>query len=658
MEGDVSLSPGPPPGTGPSSEAWRPARRDDIDGLRGCAVTAVVLFHAFPALLPGGFTGVDAFFVVSGFLITSIIDGEIDRGAFRFPAFWGRRVRRLFPALALVLGASLVAGWVLFSADELARLAEEVSAGAAFVANLLFASQRGYFQPSSVEKPLLHLWSLAIEEQFYLAWPVALWLLHRLRLPRTPVLGLLVAGSFAWNLSITGTQPNAAFYSTLARFWELGLGGLLATTLAAWGSPPAEAAPAASPPRRPWVRDLGSLAGVALLVAGLLVARPGGPYPGTTALLPTLGTALVIGAGPGALPNRLLLARRAIVALGLVSYPLYLWHWPLLSFGSILDGRLPAAGSRVALVALSLLLAWATWRFAEIPAREATLPRRTTGGLVAAVATLGLLGWSVAASGGALGFRAEPVARLAGDLGSDAFDRILRNYPQCTPRFTPPPTRPPAHWSQCRQSLPDRPPTVAILGDSHAAHLFPGLAEVLPEENVLCQARGDAPFATGPAFGWISRRLAAEPSLHTVVLSAFWGTTWRRPPAGQDFGEALRRTVETFTEKGKNVILFANTPGFRRKPRPCKYSGDDVACHPPASASLRTTQALRQAVAGNPRAMVIDPLPLLTDERGPSMERDGRVLFRDLDHLNAEGSRVVAVPIAGAIADLRRRPSR
>ncbi|MFM8413025.1 MAG: acyltransferase family protein, partial [Alphaproteobacteria bacterium] len=375
MPAPPSVMPAPPSAAG---------RRHDIDGLRGLAVTAVVLFHAFPGLLPGGFTGVDAFFVISGFLITSIIDDELDRGAFRFPAFWGRRVRRLFPALALVLLAALVAGWVLFSADELERIGREIAAGASFTANLYFAAHSGYFHPNASERPLLHLWSLAIEEQFYLAWPVVVWLLHRLRLPRAPVFAVLVAGSFAWNLSLTRGRPEAAFYSALARFWELGLGGLLATTRAAWGEAPTETA---TPVRagRSWLPGLVSLAGIVLLVAGLLLARPDAPYPGTTALLPTVGTALVLAAGPGALVNRGLLASRAIVGLGLVSYPLYLWHWPLLSFASILDGRAPAVATRAALVALSLLLAWATWRFAEIPAREAARPREATRtrGLVA-----------------------------------------------------------------------------------------------------------------------------------------------------------------------------------------------------------------------------------------------------------------------------------
>ncbi|MBU6283830.1 acyltransferase, partial [bacterium] len=517
----------------------------------------MVLFHAFPAIAPGGFTGVDAFFVISGFLITSIIDDALDRGAFRFPGFWGRRVRRLFPALALVLATVLVAGWVLFSADELERLGREIAAGASFTANLFFATQRGYFHPSGSERPLLHLWSLAIEEQFYLAWPVVLWLLHRLRLPRAPLLALLTAASFAWNLSLVRGRADAAFYSTLARVWELGLGGLLATTRAAWHDDRSEGA-ATTARWNSWLRDLVSAAGLGLLVAGLRLARPDAPYPGTTALLPTVGTALVLAAGPGALVNRTLLANRAIIGLGLVSYPLYLWHWPLLSFASILDGRTPAVATRASVVALSLLLAWVTWRFAEIPAREAARPSEATRtrGLVAAVATLGLLGWWIGASGGARGVRAEPAGRLVGELGNPAMHRLMSIYPRCPKRLTPPPTRPRAAWSGCQVSRSDRPPTVALLGDSHAVHLLPGLAETLTEENVLYQGRDDAPFATGPEYGWISRRLASEPSVHAVVLSAFW-SSWREPPAGQTFEDAMRRTVETFTSKGKNVILVA-----------------------------------------------------------------------------------------------------
>ncbi|MFM8408770.1 MAG: SGNH hydrolase domain-containing protein, partial [Alphaproteobacteria bacterium] len=189
-----------------------------------------------------------------------------------------------------------------------------------------------------------------------------------------------------------------------------------------------------------------------------------------------------------------------------------------------------------------------------------------------------------------------------------------------------------------------------------ADHLFLGLAETLTKENVLYQGRGDAPFATGPQYDWIAHRIASEPSVHAVVLSAFWGKRWRRPPAGQTFEDALRRTVETFTSKGKNVVLVANTPSFQRSPRPCKYMAGADACHPPAppERDLRFLRMLRKAVAGNPRATVFDPRPLFSDERGPTMERDGRVVFRDRHHLNAEGSRLIAARIAEAIAELRR----
>ncbi len=361
------------------------AYRPDIDGLRAVAVLAVLIFHAFPRSLPGGFIGVDVFFVISGYLISSIILSSLGRGEFTLRDFYLRRVRRIFPALILVLSATLVFGWFALLADEFARLGKHVAAGALFLTNIVSLHESGYFDTTAATKPLLHLWSLGIEEQFYLVWPPLLAFASR-RHGGVAALLLGVAGaSFAVNVYLAGHNAVAACYSPWSGVWELMLGGILAHA--------SQRGPQAPPGRS----DLKAFAGALLLVAGFLCIKPARAFPGWWALLPVGGAFCLIAAGPEAWINRAVLARRPLVAIGLVSYPLYLWHWPLLAYAQILSGGVPAAGVRLGLLLCALLLAWATYRGVERPFRARPIERfpvALTLGLMGAVFASALLGYA------------------------------------------------------------------------------------------------------------------------------------------------------------------------------------------------------------------------------------------------------------------------
>ncbi|VWX63194.1 Peptidoglycan/LPS O-acetylase OafA/YrhL, contains acyltransferase and SGNH-hydrolase domains [Burkholderiales bacterium 8X] len=329
------------------------AYRADIDGLRAVAVLAVLIFHAFPQYLPGGFVGVDVFFVISGFLITKVIRSNLERGTFTVRDFYARRVRRIFPALVLLLAVCLGFGWKTLLAEDLTQLAKHVFGGATFSSNILLWQEAGYFDKASESKPLLHLWSLGIEEQFYVVWPVLLWLGWR-RVPPLVLIGSAILASFLWNVLTVGTDQTAAFYSPASRAWELLFGAALAY-------------------RKPFPkinevqRDVASVAGIGLIAFTYVFISGGSRFPGWWALLPVLGTCLIIAAGPGALINRSLLSSRAMVGIGLISFPLYLWHWPLLTFG-----RAAAPDTdlgRVALLMTSVLFAWLTYQYLEKPLR-------------------------------------------------------------------------------------------------------------------------------------------------------------------------------------------------------------------------------------------------------------------------------------------------
>jgi peptidoglycan/LPS O-acetylase OafA/YrhL len=342
--------------------------RPDIDGLRAIAVLAVVAFHASKRI-PGGFIGVDVFFVISGFLISSIILNGLKHDSFSFIDFYVRRIRRIFPALILVLSTSWLLGWFILEPEAYALLGKHMLAGAGFASNILLWSESGYFDPDASLKPLLHLWSLGIEEQFYLVWPVILFFAAKGRQKIYVWIVAVLAVSFAINIWGVDRDPVATFYLPLSRFWELLVGAALAyvnlnhkKTLDSYQSITAFRLSGMSVA----IRDIGSVAGLLLIIASIFLLSEASSFPGWCALMPTIGALLLISAGAKAWVNRIFLSNKWMIAIGLISYPLYLWHWPLLSFG-----RMTAVGidhprlTTVSMLCLSFILSFATYRFVE-----------------------------------------------------------------------------------------------------------------------------------------------------------------------------------------------------------------------------------------------------------------------------------------------------
>lgn len=332
------------------------AYRPDIDGLRAIAVLAVVAYHAFPQWVPGGFLGVDVFFVISGYLITSLIVEGLKKGSFSLSQFYGRRIRRIFPSLLVVVLATYAFGWFALIADEYAELGKHIAAGAAFVSNLVLWGESGYFDRSSETKPLLHLWSLGIEEQFYIVWPLLLWLAWKRKFAMGMSLALAAVSllmAFLWSK----VDAVAMFYSPLTRFWELLAGCLLATSRVAH----ARVHPAAA--------NVASGAGLALLAGTSLFIAQGANFSAGLVAAAVIGAALIIAAGPQAVVNRRVLSNPVAVWFGLISFPLYLWHWPLLSYARIVGGAPPGPALAAAAVASALALSWLTYTMVEMPVR-------------------------------------------------------------------------------------------------------------------------------------------------------------------------------------------------------------------------------------------------------------------------------------------------
>ncbi len=342
----------------PKHHLTHPKYRADIDGLRAIAVLSVVGFHAFPDWIFGGFIGVDIFFVISGFLISGIIFGNLEHSSFSYVEFYVRRIKRIFPALILVLVLSFAFGWYVLLPDEFQQLVKHVASGSGFISNFILWYESGYFDNSADTKPLLHLWSLAIEEQFYIFWPLLLGLVWKHKWNFLTLTVSIAVISFALNISTVNNNPIADFYSPLSRFWELMIGGILAyLTLHK---------PQHLPQRPNWQSAIGLL----LIAVGILLVNKERAFPGYWALIPGVGAFLIISAGSGAWLNRNLLGNRLIVGIGLISYPLYLWHWPLLVFSKIVVGRNLHVLERIAIIAVSIGLAYLTYRLLENPIRK------------------------------------------------------------------------------------------------------------------------------------------------------------------------------------------------------------------------------------------------------------------------------------------------
>jgi len=347
------------------------------------AVLAVVGFHAFPDSVRGGFVGVDVFFVISGYLISSIILTGLDVGRFNFAEFYGRRIRRIFPALILVLMASIACGWVALLTDEFKQFGKHVAAGAGFISNFILWAEAGYFDKAAETKPLLHLWSLGIEEQFYIVWPLTLYLLKKGRLNFLSATLLIASASFLLNIKNVHKDMVEDFYSPATRFWELLAGATLACTILyhqdridrinrrmdAVLKRVIYSAPAAKDGHRQILHHVQSWTGFLLILFSIFFLNEKKLFPGWSALLPTTGAYLLIAAGPKAWVNNKILSNKLMVWIGIISFPLYLWHWPLLSFAHILEGGMPTGMLRTTLVFLSIFLAWLTYLCIEHPIR-------------------------------------------------------------------------------------------------------------------------------------------------------------------------------------------------------------------------------------------------------------------------------------------------
>jgi len=670
--------------------------RADIDGLRALAVIAVIGFHAFPNLITGGFIGVDIFFVISGYLITKILLEDLKRyQSVQLKEFYIRRIKRIFPALLVVVSASFIFAWLALLPIEYEQLGKHMASGVGFISNWVFWQETGYFDNLAETKPLLHLWSLGIEEQFYIIWPLLILLAWKKQWSIPKVCISIGIFSFILNLSLVHQYPTATFFLPSTRIWELLSGCLLASSK--FSRPISYTNPLNSYCHHILIRfnfllnnHIQSLIGLALIIGALFFLNKAFTFPGWAALLPVIGTILIINAGSHTAVNQAL-SHPLIVKIGLISFPLYLWHWPLLSFARIIESQTPSTLTRIIILLISLILAWFTYQLIEKPIRN---NHKNNIFLVKILCILAIL---IGSTG------------LITYLQEGWPSRFKDNQASFTgfqsPQFN-------LNRETCHQLYPDykgncylfaKPEMtshekIVFLGDSHSETLAAGYQFNNPDKYLIS-------FSTGGCLGFINveryskgnpqgctksldmalQYIANDPNIKTVVIH----NRFSAYVSGEGFGKEekitvtpghlhiqapeqliapsknlYKRTFATglqdtliFLEKAHKKIVFVHqVPELGFNPKMCSHRPLKLTVNHCALTrdQVNKRQESYRSIASpilsqSANILVIDPVSFFCDAENCSTIKNGHPFYWDSDHLNYVGASLLTKELMSKI---------
>ncbi len=681
--------------------------RRDIDGMRAIAILAVLFFHAFPTIVPGGFIGVDVFFVISGFLISSIIFQQITDNQFRWTTFYIKRINRLFPALIIVLLSALIAGYFLLFADEYQNLSKHILGSSFFLNNILLWKEAGYFDVISEFKPLLHLWSLGIEEQFYLVWPFFILLLWNKKLNPFIAIILIITLSFLLNLLSVTHHGIATFYLPLTRFWELGLGGAIAYVSSLVHKPVYKDSSTISTKQffsgleaiddsskksdvpyfiygiqNPTLLNILSITSLCTLLLTIFYFRSTLSYPGWAALLPTVCTAVLLCTQTTWI-NRCLLAKPSLAWVGVISYPLYLWHWELFSFSHIiLSGTLPYFLTLILLI-LSFFLAWLTYYFVEKPIRCSVKGKQyaSFSAYISLFLLLSLGGMSFVIYINH-GLESRVLAQTQKKLNEDMthFEHYRKEIYPC--EVTNKATKNLDWCLQTRKGAPNK----VIWGDSHADHLLPGFLRHDQQNNWLLLGQSSCPPLMDTLGFWIGFKdtcaqtnetaletILASSSIDTVVLASL-GPFYisdqgyamqhlqqyspknfilqsKNKAINTDkatvFYEGLELTINKLHTAGKKVILFQDIPEIPFMPDRCLHRplAPRYPCYINKKDVLERQKSYKALLVKlkekHPDILVFNSIEVLCPQQSCSLLHKRHLIYRDSHHLSITGSQFV-----------------
>ncbi|MDQ0561970.1 peptidoglycan/LPS O-acetylase OafA/YrhL [Rhizobium mesoamericanum] len=640
------------------------AYRSEIDGLRAIAILPVILYHAGIPGFTGGFVGVDVFFVISGFLMTTLITGELERGRFSLLRFYERRVRRILPALFAMISVCVIAAWYFLMPVEMEHFARSVRAAALFSSNIQFRNESNYFDIAAHTKPLLHTWSLAVEEQFYILFPVLLMVIQRFAPKRLmAIIGILFLVSLAASAWMVTRSQASAFYLLQFRAWELLLGALIALI-------PLRGVAAI-------LRELLVTIGLVMIAVGVFGFTDRTTFPGLSALVPCLGAALVIAFAKESQGPARLLRSRPMVFVGLISYSLYLWHWPLIVFFPFVSGHALTTAEGWLVVAGSVCLATGSWVFVERPFRG-TKSRIGRRALIAGALTCG----TTAIVFGALvtEFKGAP-GRLPGAI----YKVYAATYD--TSQFGNPPCF--IDWDNSGITSADvragrlcpvgtagkGTPTFLVWGDSHAGAMTPAIDEAARRAGVsgLFAGHGSCPplpdLVMSPQshcneFNTAVRDLVTSKHIPLVILVAYWPKYVHAaelpnqgvyfdpsipPPVSDEsapIARALDKLLTDLRASGTKVVLVHDVPEMGRfvpeAAAKAKMIGASQDIAPPWEYVMQRqvlSRALVTRMAVQHNAGIVDPLPAFCSNGHCDAVRDGLPLYKDADHITAAASR-------------------
>ncbi|MBF0261255.1 MAG: acyltransferase [Magnetococcales bacterium] len=620
--------------------------RPDIDGLRAIAVLAVVGYHAFPYFFTGGFIGVDVFFVISGFLITKIIKSKLDKNAFSVVDFYKSRIVRIFPALIVMLAAVYIFGYLSMHPNEFRRLGWHILGSATFIANFILPDNKidNYFGEFSSEKPLLNLWSLGVEGQFYLIYPIFIYLAWKRKI--NFVTYMYIGASLSFGMMTHFKSDNIFYYSPGARFFELLSGCILAIN--------------DSTSRSASSNSFKSIAGVLLIILSVFLIHKKQSLMAWALVMPIVGSVLIISSGPSTWINQTLLSNRIAVWFGIISYPLYLWHWPILAFQKILVGDTPSKTARLLACIISIFLAWLTYRYVEIPIRYRGLILHRTRFLLIAMFFLSLIGYITYSHDG-IPSRNPTRIVYPGELGTDdVFLHFMKIGEPCKPKHLYDNSEKLSisarelTLNRCFQSI-NKPIRVALIGDSHAEHLFIGFAENDKLPGVVYFTRPGFPPVSDRTYSDIFRHLFYSPEIEYVVLSSLWSlpTPWRE----KKFEVDLQTAIDYLIMARKKIIILEDTPKFSIHPVNCKLSRNifpSSLCNEHKIGSIsdhhnKYIKSMKTVVKNNSSVQFIETIKHFCNAENCSMTANNQLLFYDEHHLNINGSRFLLDKIIGEL---------
>lgn len=652
--------------------------RADIDGLRCFAILPVVLFHAFPQFIPGGYIGVDVFFVISGFLITSIIYREASEGRFSFLRFYDRRIRRIFPALFFMLAVVCVLSVIVLIPSDLTRFGRSLLPAAAFWSNIYFWQAADYFAESSDTLPLLHTWSLAVEEQFYIFFPPILLVALRF-MGRTGLIWLMLAG-FVISLAVSSVGvyqvPRVTFYFLPTRAWELLLGALIAVPFLPRPSPRVGKALAAC--------------GVAMILVAAFAFGPATPFPGLYAMLPCLGAAFVIYGGltASAGPAYRVLAAAPIVYVGRISYSLYLWHWPLLVLGRLHFGGSLTPLQASVLVALSFAMAVISLRFVEAPFRRSYQKRTAMRSMFAGAGAI-----AVTAVVGALFVRTDglpwraPAETLAAEASQDDRNPLRHRCLVSSPMSLSPQRMPPLKGCLAGPGAGEGRYEVVVWGDSMADALVPGVIDMVADRGWTVREigmQGCPPLVDVEIVAvrqaqrgercqefnrWAVDLIRSSPDLKMVVIAGRWSVWSEGGVATADpryltdnenqelsldnsrrvFRKSLAAAVEAVARPGMPVVLVSQPPEYTIPSWRCiayaSFQGEDTDQCGAVDRAVATETVqysdtvVREIGASLPNVLTVISSDVLCSDAVCLTREGDSLLYADGTHLSSTGGR-------------------